>query len=358
MKLRSKRLKSPPRELPSSKKSKLPNAEKNRIPPALPAPASQATAANTVTTDKAESLLKELFENIDSKVSYTRALDRFIHRNDVYSKFKPIRRRFKRRKTIVHGPFSTYQMDLSDYRAIRHSNRNYGWILFIIDAFSRYGYCIPLKYKTAEETHSALEKWFLSLNHIPRFIYSDEGKEFTNKAVKQLFKSRGVSHYILKGEHKAAIVERFQRTIKTNLEMFLYKNKTKNWLSAIDQIVKNYNNRYHRSIKMAPSEVNYSNFEAVYKELYPNINAKRLCRLHVGDLVRVAIKKKTFSKSYHQTFSNEVYKVIKAVDYHGVCWYTVQDVNGGPKLKKYYQELSLVLKNDHNSTRAADIQGH
>ena len=247
-------------------------------------------------------------------------------------------------------------MDLSDYRSTRHSNRNYGWMLFIIDAFSRYGYVIPLKYKNASETKEALETWLLSLNHLPKFIYSDEGNEFTNSAVNNLFRTRGISHYILRGEHKAAIVERFQRTIKTKLEMYLYKHKTKNWLSIIDKIVNNYNHRYHRTIKMKPVDITYENFEKVYKSLYPSKSAKRLCRLAVGDLVRIAIKKGEYSKGYHQTFSDEIYKILKAVDYHGVCWYTVQNITGGPELKKYYYELSLVARHDNNSTRSEDVQ--
>ena len=247
-------------------------------------------------------------------------------------------------------------MDLSDFRSIRHSNRNIGWLLFIIDGFSRFGYCIPLRHKTARETHDVLEKWFLSLNHLPKFMYSDEGKEFTNSSVQQLFKKRGVVHYILKGVHKAAMVERFQRTVKTNLEMYFYKHKTKNWISVIDKIVGNYNKRYHQSIKMAPADINYSNFETVYKRLYPKKTTKRLCRLGVGDLVRITLRKKEFSKGYHQTFSNETYQIIKAVDYNGVCWYTVQDIKGGPEIKKYYHELSLVARNDHYSTRSKTVQ--
>ena len=337
-----KRAKSPKRTSPEIENPNVVNENQ-------PARATSPTPTPT-TVDKAESLIKELFENLDSKGSYSRAIDAFIKRNNVYSKFKPTRRKFNRRKTVVHGPFNTYQMDLSDYRAIRHSNRNYGWLLFIIDAFSRYGYVIPLKYKNASETKEALETWLLSLNHLPKFIYSDEGNEFTNSAVNNLFRSRGISHYILRGVHKASIAERFQRTIKTKLETYFYKHKTKNWISAIDKIVNNYNHRYHRSIKMAPADITYENFEQVYKTLYPAKTTRKLCRLAVGDLVRVAIKKKEFSKGYHQTFSDEVYKILKAVDYRGVCLYTVQNIKGGSKLNKYYYELSLVARHDYDST--------
>lgn len=305
--------------------------------------------------DRAVELLTELFNNVDSKIAYTRALNKFIEKNNTFSKFKPVRRKFSRRKTKVHGPFNTYQIDLSDYQKIKYHNKRYGWILFIIDAFSRYGYCIPLKTKEAKNSVPALEKWLLSLNHLPKFIYSDDGKEFTSRRAKNLYKSRGITHFVLAGTHKASIVERFQRTIKTNLEMYFNENETKNWIDVLPKLVRNYNQRYNRAIGMAPSEVNYANFEKVYKRLYPRNSSKKLCKFSTGDLVRIAIKKKTFAKGYLQTFSNEIYKVLGAIDYDGVCQYSVQPISGGDILKKYYEELSLVVRHDTNTVGAEGV---
>ena len=334
------------------------NPERRPKSPENQAPSqnNQPTIPHSTLNDKAVDLLTQLFENVNSKVAYTRALNKFIERNETYSKFKPIRQKFPRRKTKVHGPFNTYQIDLSDYQKFKYRNRHYGWILFIIDAFSRYGYCIPLKTKSGPNTVAALEKWLLSLNHFPKFIYSDAGTEFTSTRAKNLFRSRGISHFILGGQHKAAIVERFQRTIKTNLEMYFHRNHTKRWIDVIQSIVKNYNSRYHRSIGMAPADINYNNYEKVYKRLYPISTRNKLCKLSPGDLVRIAIKKKEFSKGYHQTFSNEIYKVLKAIDYDGVCQYEVQDVKGGAILRKYYQELSLVARHDSNTARRTNVQ--
>ena len=90
--------------------------------------------------------------------------------------------------------------------------------------------------------------------------------------------------------------------------------------------------------------------------MYPQEKSHKLCRLQIGDIVRVAIKKKEFSKGYHQTFSDEVYKIVKVVNYNGVCTYTVQSLTGGKKINKYYQELSLVLKNDSDTTRSPKLQ--
>ena len=245
---------------------------------------------------KTQKLLKELFENLDSKVAYTRALNRFIQENEIYSKFKPKRKRFKRRKTIVHGPNNTYQLDLTDVRKFRKENKGFSWMLFIIDAFSRYLYVIPLKKKNETNTAAALELFLSKLPYIPSFFYHDPGKEFLNKAIYKILENRGIQQYVLKNGPKAAIVERVQRTIKTNLEMLFAKNKNHNWIDYIDKLVVNYNNRKHRSIGMSPSDVSNDNWKTVYKKLYDVKSAPFVCRLKKGDLVRISLEKTVFSK--------------------------------------------------------------
>ena len=210
---------------------------------------------------------------------------------------------------------------------------------------------VPLKYKSGPIVEEAIENWLNNLNHLPKFIYSDQGTEFTGSLVQKLFKRHGIEHFVLKGQHKASIVERFQRTIKSNLEMIFYKQKKKRWIDVLKKVVDNYNHRFHRSIQMSPSEVNYENFSQVYKTLYTKNFIRRPCKLEKGDIVRIALQKKEFSKGYHQTFSDEVYKIVQSVNYRGVCVYTVQSLTGGQKFKKYYEELSLVVPNDAHTTR-------
>ena len=55
----------------------------------------------------------------------------------------------------------------------------------VIDVFSKYGWAIPIKYKTGEEVRNALESIFKKVT--PRKIWSDEGNEFWNVKVKRLF---------------------------------------------------------------------------------------------------------------------------------------------------------------------------
>ena len=294
-------------------------------------------------------MLKNLFENLDSKIAYTRALKRFIQENEIYSKFKPQRRKFKRRKTIVQGPFNTYQLDLSDMRKFKSENKNYRWMLFIIDAFSRYLYILPLKKKNEENASNAIENFLNNLQHLPKFFYHDAGKEFLNKSVYKLLDKQGIQQFVLKNGPKAGIVERVQRTIKTNLEMLFAKNKNHNWINYIQKLVDNYNHRFHRSIGMEPANVSSSNWQEVYKRLYSTKGHSFSCRLKKGDLVRISLEKTVFSKGYSQNFSDELYEIQSVVKSGDICYYIITDLFGKKRQKKYFHQLSLVLSHDSNT---------
>ena len=59
-------------------------------------------------------------------------------------------------------------------------------------------------------------------------------------------------------------------------------------------MVEKYNNTYHRSIKLTPSDAhNPANYEHVHNALYAK-NRKSTPKCHVGDNVRITRKKGTF----------------------------------------------------------------
>ena len=64
-----------------------------------------------------------------------------------------------------------------DYRKYSHHNKGYKYILVIIDAFSRFAYTVPLKFKTAEESAKAIDSVFDEFMDVPIFFSSDKGNE-------------------------------------------------------------------------------------------------------------------------------------------------------------------------------------
>ena len=88
---------------------------------------------------------------------------------------------------MVSGPNEIWSADLIDMREFS-DNKNYNYLLNVIDIFSKYAWSIPLKTKTASEVTKAFES-ILTKNH-PRKLWIDQGSEFYNKTFDKLLKSK------------------------------------------------------------------------------------------------------------------------------------------------------------------------
>ena len=53
-------------------------------------------------------------------------------------------------------------------------------------------------------------------------------------------------------EGKAVVIERFNRTLKNMMWTYFAANNTRFYLDALDQMVKNYDDKVHSTIKMTP----------------------------------------------------------------------------------------------------------
>ncbi len=63
-----------------------------------------------------------------------------------------------------------------------------------------------------------------------KFFQTDEGKEFVNATVQKLLKQFSIKWYHTYSEIKAAIVERFNRTLNDYFRLHFAKNKNHKWL--------------------------------------------------------------------------------------------------------------------------------
>jgi len=123
---------------------------------------------------------------------------------------------------MVPSIYHTVFCDLIEYRNLKAFNKNYSYILVVIDAFSRYAWTRPLKNKEAKTCAEALDDIFSTFKHIPAFFASgklthiaelliylkDAGNEFNpkNKYIKEVvIKKFGIHMYIMKGRTKGSI---------------------------------------------------------------------------------------------------------------------------------------------------------
>ena len=117
-------------------------------------------------------------------------INEFLKGQEAYTRHRPARYNFKRRKTFSKSPNELLQADLADVSNISKHNDNYKFLLTIICVFSKMGYCVPLKSKNASEVADAFEQEIFVKNNIrPVFLQTDNGiiariVVFNNKSLK------------------------------------------------------------------------------------------------------------------------------------------------------------------------------
>lgn len=225
-----------------------------------------------------------------------------LHRN--------ARKNFPRRKTIMYGIADTFQIDLVEMIPLAAYNKNYKYILTVIDIFSKFVWAIPLKNKTAKEVTSAMNKLFQS-GHIPKNIHSDEGKEFYNSEFKQLLKRHNINLFSTFSTKKAAIVERLNRTLKTKMWKYFSLHSTNKWIDILQSLIDDYNNTKHSTIKMKPKDVKKRHEKKLLNTVYKYVDYLKPAKFKVHDSVRISKYKHIFEKGYTPNYSTEIFKIAK-----------------------------------------------
>ena len=104
------------------------------------------------------------------------------------------------------------------------------------------------------------------------------------------------------------------------------------YIDKLDDIVKEYNNKYHTSIKMKPVDVK----DNTYIDFKKEINNKDP-KFKVGDYVRISKYKNTFAKGYMPKRSEEIF-IIKKVK-NTVPWtYVINDLNDEKIVATFYEK--------------------
>ena len=65
-------------------------------------------------------------------------------------------------------------------------------------------------------------------------------------------KAENITRYSTHGEHKSAVAERFNRTLKERMWHRFTAEKTRNWIDMLDDLLSKYNHSYHETIRMRP----------------------------------------------------------------------------------------------------------
>ena len=135
--------------------------------------------------------------------------------------------------------------------------------------------------------------------------------------------------YSIHNDRKTVVAERFVRTLKTKI----YKYRTlvsKNvYIDKLDDIEGEYNNTYHRTIKMKPVDVK----DNTYIDFKKEVNDKDP-KFKVGDHVRISKYKNIFAKGYSPNWSEEILLLVKLK----IWTYVINDLGGEEIIGTFYEK--------------------
>src|SRR5882757_7612561 len=232
-----------------------------------------------------------------------------------YNLHRPAYRTFPRRRVHVSGIHEQYAMDLKDIQKSSRFNNKKKFLLVVIDSFSKMAFIEAIPNKTAPVVTNALEKILARSGGVPRRINVDRGTEFLNRTMQAYLKKKGIDIFWTYSPLKSVIIERFIRTLFQKIQRYMTHNNTRRFVNKLDDFERLYNNSYHRSIKMAPSEVTKENEQEVYNNIYPIVAMDYTPpKLKICDTVLLARNKKTFEKGYTKNYLDDVYIVAKVVE--------------------------------------------
>jgi hypothetical protein len=283
----------------------------------------------------------------------------WLKSQDTYTLHRPLRLRFQRNRTIVYGIDDQWQADLVDMQEWRRENHGYAHLLTCIDVFSKHAWVRPLTSKSGEAVRAAFEDIFANAdNRIPNRLQTDKGKEFLNWSVQNLFNNYGIKHFTTENEMtKAAVVERFNRTLKARMWRYFTENGNHHFVDALQQLVRSYNATYHRTIGMAPCNVNKDKERNLWLRLFGKAGLTKrsssssiTLAYTVGAQVRLSKLKWPFEKGYLPNWTDELFVITKCIRKSPKPVYKVADAAGEEVSGTFYEEelqaVSKSLKDD------------
>ena len=193
-------------------------------------------------------------------------------------------------------------------QSLSRKNKGIKHLLCAIDLFSKYAFVIPLKDKKGISIVNAFDKIIKQSHRKPNKIWVDQGGEFYNNVFKKWLSDNDIIMYSMYNEGKSVVAEKFIRTLKNKLYKHMTATGQNVYYDVLDDIVNEYNNTKHSSIKMKPKDVGNN------KRVYIDEHNEKRSRFKVGDRVRISAFKNIFAKGYTPNWSKEIFIVNKIND--------------------------------------------
>ena len=151
---------------------------------------------------------------------------------------------------------------------------------------------------------------------------------------------------------KSVVAERFIRTLKSKIYKYMTSMSKNVYINKLNVLVNKYNNTYHTTIKMKPTDVKDNTYINTNKE----INYKDP-KFKVGDYVRISKYKNIFAKGYMPNWSEEVFVIDRIKN--TVQWtYVINDLNGEEITGTFYEnELQKINQKEFRLEKVIKRKG-
>ena len=265
-----------------------------------------------------------------------------------------------------------WQADLLEMIPFASVNRNYKYILVVIDVFSRYAWAVAMRKKDAAATTEAFEEIITkhAKGRSPTNLQTDAGKEFYNSSFKKhILQKYNIHHYSVYSRQKCAIVERLNRTLRQKLMRYFTYTGRKVWYNILTNIMSTYNKTKHSALfhEMAPCDVNDKNESNIWQKRQVTTSAKSNTiviandkTIKLGNYCRVSVAK-VMKKNFSQNWSEEIFQIVGRDTKQFPVMYYLQDLNGkhikGRFYKEEIQDIGSVLPNIHRIAKILKTVG-
>lgn len=266
------------------------------------------------------------------------------------------------KKPKIHSPTLSFyvgdliQADLFYVDRLADYNKGVKYILSCICVHSKFAYVETMITKSAQETKDKLSLIIERMSKKPNVFAFDMGKEFKNEIVEKFLKNIGIKTFFTLAENKSAVVERFQKTFQKSLYTYLVEKETFCYIDVLEDLLNNYNNTVHTTIKMTPAQAQLPSNKILLEEAHAEIKSKRRLEkvqpiYKKNQHVRVSLKKNKFTRSYDVANSYEEYIIHDILTDRIVPYYILKDWKNRILTGKFLQsQLQPVDIDKHRGT--------
>ena len=145
-------------------------------------------------------------------------------------------------------------------------NKGFRFSLCVIDIVSKYAWVLPLKDKEGVSIVNAFQKILQESDRKPNKTWVDKGSEFYNRPFKTWLKDN-IEMYSIHNKGKSVVAEKLIRTLRTKIYKYMTSVSKNVYIDKLYDIVGEYNNTYHWTIKIKPVDVKDNTYIDFKKEV-------------------------------------------------------------------------------------------